>query len=294
MGQREKKPGRWRRWLLGVLATSVALGALGALGFWLWLRVPPTDASLDEAVASFTEVMNGDWEQRPEALSKLAGAIDRNPESGRAHLWFGLANLHGFLEHRDELAYAIRASRAFEAAAELSSDPSAEGWRAFFAYQAAESRGEDMEGPTQALLDASAADPGFTSFLAAVSLADLPLSTGLPQRTLAPLEGAGDCGDGTTYSCRTAPLFPYGPQGYHATVGDLRIRLGDLEGGRQSYARALEMPNTETWPYRERFEEWAAGADARAAAFTDDDPANDPEDIFFATGDRACATCHER
>ena len=46
------------------------------------------------------------------------------------------------------------------------------------------------------LLAASAADPSFTSFLAAVSLADLPLDTGLPQRTLAPLEGAADCGDG--------------------------------------------------------------------------------------------------
>lgn len=277
-----------------MLGALLLIGAAGALGLWLWLRVPATDASLDEAVASFTEVMNGAWDQRPEALSKLAGAIDRNPESGRAHLWFGLANLHGFLEHRDELAYAIRASRAFEKAAELSPDPSAEGWRAFFAYQAAESRDEDMEGPTQALLDAADADPSFTSFLAAVSLADLPLSTGLPQRTLPPLEGAGDCGDGTTYTCRTAPLFPYGPQGYHATVGDLRVRLGDLPGGQESYAKALEMPNTESWPYREAFEDWAANAEARATAFGDDDPSNDPEDIFFATGDRACATCHER
>ncbi len=294
MGGSTTKTPRWRRWLLRIAVTLVVLGAASALGLWLWLRVPATDASLDEAVGTFTEVMNGDWDRRPEALSKLAGAIDRNPESGRAHLWFGLANLHGFLEHRDELAYAIRASRAFEKAAELSPDPSAEGWRAFFAYQAAESRGEDMDGPTQALLDAAAADPGFTSFLAAVSLADLPLSTGLPQRTLAPLEGAGDCGDGTTHTCRTAPLFPFGAQGYHATVGDLRVRLGDLEGGQESYRRALEMPNTERWPYREAFEAWAAGAEERSNAFMDDDPSNDPEDIFFATGDRACATCHER
>ncbi len=288
----ERKSRRWRRWILGTLGVLVLLGAVGALGLWLWVRVPPTAASEAEAIAAFTEVMHGDWGQRPEALSMLAGAIDASPESGRAHLWFGLANLHGFLEHR-ELPYAIRASRAFERAAELSDDPSAEGWRAFFEYQAAESRGEDMSGPTATLLAAAEADPGFTSFLAAVSLADQPLSSGLPQQTLPPLEAAGDCGDGTTHTCRMGPLFPYGPQGYHATVGDLRIRIGDLEGGRASYAKALEMPNTESWPYREAFEAWAAGAAERAAAFGDDDPSNDPDAIFFATGPRACATCHE-
>jgi len=292
VGDGAKKRPRWQRWLLGTLATLAGLGAGGALGLWLWIRVPATDASEAEAIAAFTEVMNGAWEKRPEAIAMLAGAIDREPESGRAHLWYGLANLHGFLEHR-ELPYAIRASRALEKAAELSDDPSAEGWRAFFEYQAAESRDEDMSGPTETLLAAGEADPSFTSFLAAVSLADRPLESGLPQRTLPPLEAAGDCGDGTTYTCRMGHLFPYGPQGYHATVGDLRIRLGDLEGGRESYAKALEMPNTETWPYREAFADWAAGAEARASAFGDDDPSNDPEDIFFATGDRACATCHE-
>lgn len=278
--------------MVGILGTLLGLGAVGALGVWLWIRVPVIEATEAEAVAAFTEVMNGDWDKRPEAISMLAGAIDANPESGRAHLWFALANLHGFLEHR-ELPYAIRASRAFEKAAELSDDPSAEGWRAFFEYQAAESREEDMSGPTEELLAAAEADPSFTSFLAAVTLADLPLDSGLPQRTLPPLEAAGDCGDGTTWTCRTGHLFPYGPQGYHATVGDLRIRLDDLEGGRESYAKALEMPNTESWPYREAFETWAAGAEDRASAFGDDDPSNDPEDIFFATGDRACATCHE-
>lgn len=287
-------PSRWRRRLLIALAALIALVAAAALGFWLWIRVPPIDASTAEAVALFSEVMSGATERRPEALSALAGAIDRDPSDARAQLWYGLANLHGFLEHRD-LPYAIRASRAFEAAVELDpSDPSNEGWRAFFAYQAAESRDEDMAGPTRELLDAAAADPSFTSFLAAVSLADLPLASGLPQRTLAPLEAAGDCGDGTTYSCRTGPLFPHGAEGYHATVGDLRIRLGDLEGGRESHALALEMPAASEWPYRDAFKRWAAGDAERAERFADDDPRNDPEAIFFATGARACASCHER
>ena len=285
---------RWPRRLGFALLALLLLGALGVGGFFWWLRVPPTDASTAEAVALFTEVMNGATEKRPEALSALAGALDRDPEDARAQLWFGLANLHGYLEHR-ELPYAIRATRAFEEAAALAPEnPSAEGWRAFFAYQAAESREEDMAEPTRELLEAAAADPSFTSFLAAVSLADRPLESGLPQRTLAPLEAAGDCGDGTSWTCRTGELFPHGPEGYHATVGDLRVRLGDLEGGQESYARALEMPAAARWPYRDAFEAWVEAAPERARRFADDDPSNDPEDIFFAPGDRACATCHER
>ncbi len=245
-------------------------------------------------MARFGEVMNGATEKRPEALSALAGAIAREPRNGRVQLYFGLANLHGFLDHR-EMPYAIRASRAFARAVELlPDDPSAEGWRAFFEYQAAESREDDLREPTQALLAAAAADPSFTSFLAAVALAERPLESGLPQQTLAPLEAAGACADGTTYGCRTGPLFPHGAEGYHATLGDLRIRLGDLEGGQESYARALEMPAADSWPYREEFERWVEGAEARAAAFGDADPSNDPDAVFFAHGPRACATCHER
>lgn len=150
-----------------------------------------------------------------------------------------------------------------------------------------------MAGPRQALLDAAEADPSFTSFLAAVSLAELPLDSGLPQRTLAPLEAAADCGDGTSWSCRTSTLFPHGAEGYHATVGDLRVRLGDLQGGQQSYALALTMPAADRWPYREAFERWVRAAPDRAARFTDDDASNDPEDIFFASGERACASCHQ-
>ena len=285
---------RWLRRLLLALAVLLGLGALGVLGLWLWIRVPPQAATRDEAIAAFTAVMNGATDQRPDALGKLAGALEDRPDDAKLWLWYGLANLHGFLEHR-EMPYAIRASRAFERAAELDpADPSNEGWRAFFAYQAAESREESMEEPTRELLAASAADPSFTSFLAAVSLADLPLDTGLPQRTLAPLEGAADCGDGTTHTCRTSPLNPHGAEGFHVTLGDLRIRLGDLEGGQESYARARTMPAVASWPYRAAFEEWAVGAEDRARRFADEDPTNDPEHVFFATGERACATCHER
>jgi len=290
----ESSRGSWKRRALVVLATLGAVAAVGVLGVWLWLRVPPTEATTAEAMARFTEVLHGDTEGRPAALSALAGAIDADPEDARAHLWFGLANLHGYLEHR-ELAYAVRATRAFEEATELDPDePSNEGWRAFFAYQAAKRRGEDLREPTEALLDAAAADPSFTSFLAAVSLAERPLESGLPQRTLGPLEDAGDCGDGTTHSCRTAPLFPHGAEGYHATLGDLRIRLGDLEGGRASYRRALEMPAAASWPYREAFVAWTEGAEERARRFGDGGPDDDPEDVFFASGERACAACHER
>ncbi|MCA9532236.1 MAG: hypothetical protein KC593_01105 [Myxococcales bacterium] len=284
---------RWARRIATGVAVVTLVGGLAALGLWLWVRVPPTDASPEEAMAVFAEVLNGATERRPSALSALAGALAREPQNGRVQLYFGLANLHGFLEHR-EMPYAIRASRAFaRAAVLLPDDPSAEGWRAFFEYQAAESREEDLREPTRALLAAAAADPSFTSFLAAVALADRPLASGLPQQTLAPLEAAGACADGTTYGCRTGPLFPHGAEGYHATLGDLRVRLGDLEGGRQSYARALEMPAADSWPYRAQFERWVEGAEARAAAFADADTTNDP-DVFFAHGPRACAACHER
>lgn len=291
--QSSRRRPSWAKRLTILVTSLVVLGGFVAAGASWWIRVPPTDASTDEAVALFTEVMNGATSRRPEALSALAGALDRDSEDARAQLWFGLANLHGYLDHR-ELRYAIRAARAFDRASELAPEnASAEGWRAFFAYQAAKSRDEEMTGPTQELLDAAEADPSFTSFLAAVSLAERSLESGLPQRTLGPLEAAEDCGDGTSWTCRMSPLFPHGAEGYHATVGDLRVRLGDLEGGQRSYALALEMPAADHWPYRDAFEEWVSTAPQRAARFADDDASNDPREIFFASGSRACASCHQ-
>ena len=285
--------GRWRRGCL--LVVGVVLAGLGAaaLGAWWWVRVPPTDSSTADAIAMYTRVLNGEREQQEPALSALAGAIARDPSDARAQLWFGLANLNGFVETR-ELPYAIRTSRALERAVELDpGDASAEGWRAFFAYQAARSRDRDLEAARRALLDASAADPRFTPFLAAVALAPMPLESGYPARVLPPLVAIEDCGDGTSWSCRTGPLFPHGAEGYHTTVGDLRVRLGDLEGGRASYARALEMPAADAWPYRAAFERWVGGADERAALLTNDEPSDDPT-VFFASGERACASCHRR
>lgn len=284
----------WKKRLALLAAVLFGVGGAAALGLLAWIRVAPTDASTEEGVALLTEVMNGATRKRAEALSALAGALERDPEDARAQLWFGLANLHGYLDER-EMPYAIRASRAFEKAAELAPEnPSAEGWRAFFEYQAAKSREEDLAGPTDALLAAADADPSFTSFLAAVSLAERSLESGLPQRTLPPLEAAEDCGDGTSWSCRTSSLFPHGAEGYHATVGDLRVRLGDLEGGQQSYRKALEMPAADRWPYRDAFESWVSAAPERAARLADDDASNDPDAIFFSSGARACASCHER
>ena len=283
---------RRRRWAAGL---SVVLAVLGgaALGGWWWIRVPVIDATTAEGVALFSRVLNGERALRPRALSALAGAIDRRPDDARAHLWFGLANMHGFIQTR-ELPYAIRATRALERAVELDpSDTSAEGWRAFWAYGVAEARGEELAEPRAELLAAARADPRFTPFLAAVALADLPLESGYPARTLPPLEAIEDCGDGTSWSCRRAPLFPHAAEGYHVTVGDLKVRLGDLEGGRASYARALEMPAVDRWPHREAFDAWVEAAPERARRLTDDDPSNDPA-IFFASGDRACAACHER
>jgi hypothetical protein len=280
------------RWLVRGLVAVLALAALAGIIVWQWIRIAPTESDTEHAVALFTEVMNGDSEREPEALSALAGAMENDPRDGRAALWFGLANLNGLLRH-GELPYAIRASMAFERAVELDpSNHSAEGWRAFFAYQAAERRELDLEGPRRELLAAAEGDPGFTVFLSAIALADYPLASGVPQTLLDPLIAAGDCGDGTTTSCRASPLFPHGAEGYHATLGDLRIRLGDLEGGRREYAAALAVPAAASWPYRDAFQSWVEGADARAATFTDTDEANDARPIFFATGDRACATCH--
>jgi hypothetical protein len=182
---------------------------------------------------------------------------------------------------------------AIERAVELdAADTGAEGWRAFFAYQAARSRGHDLGAARTALLDASADDPRFTPFLAAVSLARMPLSSGYPERVLEPLLAIEDCGDGTSHSCRNSPLNPHGAEGYHATVGDLKLRLGDVEGARRSYARALEMESAATWPYRDAFESWVQSAESRAAALANEDEDGPP--IFFATGERACASCHER
>jgi len=277
-----------------VLGTLLALGTvvlMSLFGLFAWIRVPPIDADTDTAVALFTRVLHGERELEGHALGSLAGAMERSPEDGRAALWFGLANMHGFLRAR-ELPFAIRASRALDRAVELApEDTSAAGWRAFWRYQAGRTRGQELGPLREELLAASERDPRFTPFLAAVALAPMPLASGYPERVLGPLERISDCGDGTSHSCRTGPLFPHGAEGYHATLGDLRVRLGDVAGARTDYARALEMPSAASWPYRAEFEAWTAGAEERARLLTNDVDADDPT-IFFASGERACAGCH--
>ena len=273
-------------------AVVAALVGIGALGLWWWLRVPTLDYDTPEAIALFARVLNGEHDQQDRAISALAGAIDAHPGDARAHLWFGLANMHAFIGN-DELPYAIRATRALDRAVELDpSDTSAAGWRAFWRFQVADNRGDDLAGPRRELLDAAEGDPRFTPFLVAVAMADEPLDSGWPQRALPPLEAIEDCGDGTASSCRTGHLFPHGTEGFHATLGDLKVRLGDVEGGRAQYARARALPTYADWPYRDAFEAWTEGADERARRLTNDDPGDDPT-IFFASGDRACAACHE-
>ena len=284
-----------KKYVVRALVGLMVLGAIAALAGYLWLRVPVIASDFASAEARFTQVLGGEAELEPEALSMLAGAREAEPENARAELWFGLANMHSYLQRR-ELPYAIRAARALERAAELdTSNTSAEGWRAFFSYQAARSREEDLDAPRDALLAASAADPRFTPFLAAVSLAPMPLSSGYPERVLTPLVAIEDCGDGTSHTCRTNALNPHGAEGYHATVGDLHLRLGDVEAAKRSYARALSMESAATWPYREAFESWAQDAESRAAALANEEEwIEDASSIFFASGERACACCHER
>ena len=277
--------------LAGTAIIVAVLAGVGGYMFWRALRVEPIDADTPTAIASFTQVLNGEDALQTRALQMLAGAIERQPDDARAWLWFGLANMYIFIQN-DELPYAIRTSRSLSKAVALDpANKSAEGWRAFFQYMAARRRGQDPTLATEALFAAGRADPKFSSFLVAIAVASSPLSSGLPQRALGPLEAAGDCGDGTTYSCRAATLHPHAPEGYHATLGDLKVRLGDLKGGQAEYRKALAMQTASTWPYRSAFEQWVEEAPQRAARLTNEDPEDDPP-VFFAHGDRSCSACH--
>ncbi len=266
------------------------LGAGGVVFMRWWLWVPPTPSDTEDAVRQFTRVLNGDDALRQEALSALAGALARDSEDGRAQLWFGLANMYLLIEEQ-RIPYAIRATRALERAAAL--DPGAAGWNAFWRYKFAEHSGRPVDEHRRALYEASAQDPEFTPFLLAIAVANLPLASGHPQRALQALEALEDCGDGTSHSCRAAPLFPHGAEGFHATLGDLYVRVGQLEDGARHYRRALATPSAGSWPYRQEFETWIQGAERRATLLTNDDPDDDPT-IFFASGPRACAACHRR
>ncbi len=279
--------------IAGAAVIFLILAGVGVYSFWSAVTVDPIAADTTTAVARFTEVLNGDQEGEDEAIRMLAGALEKNPDDARAWLWFGLANMHAFILN-DKLPYAIRTSRALSKAAALDpANKSAEGWRAFFQYMASRRRGSDRTEETKALFAAGRADPRFSSFLVAIAVASEPLASGLPQRALPPLEAAGDCGDGSTMTCRVASLHPHAPEGYHATLGDLKVRLGMVEEGRAEYRKALAMPTAQTWPYRERFERWVDSAAERADRLTNASPEDDPP-VFFAHGKLACAACHHR
>ena len=73
--------------------------------------------------------------------------------------------------------------------------------------------------------------------------------------------------------------------------GDVYARVGDKTSASSYYTAALSAPSSSNWLLRADAQAALDGLDARAAAWTDADPANDP--AFFLSGKRTCTACHQ-
>jgi hypothetical protein len=92
--------------------------------------------------------------------------------------------------------------------------------------------------------------------------------------------------------CWNGPLAVHNFEGYFLHMGDTLTKAGRVAAARVSYENAKLLPSHATWPYRAVLADRLATLDARAALYTDADPANDP--ALISQTEDTCSSCHAR
>ncbi len=98
-------------------------------------------------------------------------------------------------------------------------------------------------------------------------------------------------GDPDKRVCENSWIAPHGFEGFFLAMGDALLKQGQAEVARRVMRNALFSADYAAWPFRRELEARIATADERAAAFMDDDPANDPE--LMVQSSYGCTGCHQ-
>jgi hypothetical protein len=92
--------------------------------------------------------------------------------------------------------------------------------------------------------------------------------------------------------CWDNQMAPHAWEGLMLNLGNGLIKAGEVQAGRVMLQNAKLGSGYSSWPYREVLEaELASDLDARAAAYTDGDPTNDPP---VTVPGRGCSYCHAK
>lgn len=265
-----------------------AAGAQGGAGG----RASANPPEVTDAIAACYATLHGDVSGRAEALAKLELATANHPDNGPAFLFLGMCSLAALAEDND-LGRLPKIEPALSRAIELMPDDRRiPGWLATVRVQTARILGD--EAATKKAVDemVAAADlyPEFNNVSLAIAFSGFPLDTPYPALAVQRLEAIVTCGE-TDPKCRDNAAAPHNVPGSAMLFGDVYARVGDKANASTYYAAALAADSASTWAQKSEAQAALDGLDQRIAAWTDDDPGNDP--AFFLSGKRTCTACHE-
>jgi len=90
-------------------------------------------------------------------------------------------------------------------------------------------------------------------------------------------------------ACQNPPSAPHNIEGFLLHMGDILVKKGDVETGREIYALAKAAPTYSSWPYGNILDMRIHQAGARAQAFASG--VQPPPELMFQSP-YACVGCH--
>jgi tetratricopeptide (TPR) repeat protein len=250
----------------------------------------PAELLVELGIARCQATLAGDTGGRQEALDTLVEAAAAAPESARVRIYLGMCSLAAVVEDGNFAAVANVEPALTEAIALDPDDRRIPGWLGVYKVNLAAVLGDGLPEAIAYMQAAADAYPEFNNVSLAIAFAPLPLESGYPAMAISALEAIEGCG-ATDPRCRNSDAVPHNVAGSLMLFGDVHARVGDAATAATYYQAALDDEAAATWPYRAEAQAALDDVVARAAAWSDADPANDP--IFFAGGPHACRGCHE-
>lgn len=119
-----------------------------------------------------------------------------------------------------------------------------------------------------------------------------PLSTGVPQKTVALLD-AWTC-SGVAWCSANTEHAPWARPGLSFHFAEAYARVGDRAKAKEHLDAALASPGAEVWPYRHVAAEAADDLDGFLAKFSKLGEDGSAFDIAYANQKYGCVFCHER
>ncbi len=98
--------------------------------------------------------------------------------------------------------------------------------------------------------------------------------------------------DGVRRACTNTQIAPYNLEGFFMHWGDVLVKQGRTAAARTIYGLAKMTPTYQSWPYRAILEDHVANLEARAVAYKNPDPTQQPE-LVVASSAMACVVCHQ-